>query len=281
MKDILNSLYGSYAGRCILKPFTSKGFANLMGSIMSSRISKVFISGFIKRNGIDMSDYENREFHSFNDVFTRKLAKGKRVADMSPDSFISPCDGMLSVYSIEADGNFPVKNVNYSIESLTHNTSLSKEFEGGFCLVFRLTSADYHRYIYIDNAEKDGNIYIDGIFNCVRPAAVGNTRVYAENCREYTVMLTENFGKIVQIEVGAMSVGRITNKDGKGKVFRGWEKGYFEFGGSTIILLLKKDVIELKPVIIASSALGDEYRVRIGEKIGERIQERRKNFGTQ
>ena len=46
------------------------------------------------------------------------------------------------------------------------------------------------------------------------------------------------------MEVGAMMVGRITNHEAEpGYVTRGEEKGYFEFGGSTIILLDAKGAV--------------------------------------
>ena len=127
---------------------------------------------------------------------------------------------------------------------------------------------DYHRYCYIDNGSKSRNIHIDGELHTVNPIALGRYNIYKRNSREYTVLHTENFGDAVQVEVGAMLVGRIVNHDGEGKIRRGTEKGMFEFGGSTIVMLFEKDRISIDSDILRNSANGDETVVKYGEKIG-------------
>ena len=49
------------------------------------------------------------------------------------------------------------------------------------------------------------------------------------------------------------------------------EKGQFEFGGSTIIMLIKKDIAIIDTHIKDCNALGKEYKVKLGESIGTRI----------
>ena len=94
--------------------------------------------------------------------------------------------------------------------------------------------------------------------------------VYKENSREYCLIRTDNFGDIVQMEVGALMVGKITNKDGGiCKVSRGEEKGYFEFGGSTIVLLLEKDKVRISPDLVKNTLDGCETKVLQGEILGE------------
>ena len=73
------------------------------------------------------------------------------------------------------------------------------------------------------------------------------------------------------MEVGALLVGRIVNHHRKFKVFRGQEKGYFEFGGSTVVLLVKKDTVKIDADILENSAQGIETVVKYGEKIGEAV----------
>jgi len=105
----------------------------------------------------------------------------------------------------------------------------------------------------------------------VRPIALENGPVFTENCREFTVMKTRHFGKAVQMEVGAMLVGKIRNNHGKHRFKRGEEKGCFLYGGSTIILLLKKDAAIINSSIEKASASGFETRVRMGQRIGTRV----------
>ena len=76
----------------------------------------------------------------------------------------------------------------------------------------------------------------------------------------------DNLGKVVQIEVGALLIGCIRNNNQK-YFIKGEEKGYFEFGGSTIILLLK-DNVKIDEDIIEQINQGREVKVSIGERIG-------------
>ena len=105
----------------------------------------------------------------------------------------------------------------------------------------------------------------------MRPIALETDPVFVENCREYTTIESSDFGKLVQMEVGAMLVGRIVNLEGEGIAERGKEKGYFEYGGSTIILLIKKDMVKIKDEIIQNSKAGIETPVKMGEMIGSKL----------
>ena len=80
--NLLKKLYGTFLGRCALKILVCKFVSDLGGWYMNSSLSKRRIAPFIKENKIDMSQYEQREFKSYNDFFTRKI-----VDSMS--SFIS------------------------------------------------------------------------------------------------------------------------------------------------------------------------------------------------
>jgi phosphatidylserine decarboxylase len=111
-------------------------------------------------------------------------------------------------------------------------------------------------------------VFIPGKLHTVRPVALQKYPVFTENCREYTILNTDHFGKIAQIEVGAMLVGKICNHHGVSAIKKGQEKGYFMYGGSTIILLLEKDAVQMDPEILAANRSGMEVPVRFGQKIG-------------
>ena len=82
-----------------------------------------------------------------------------------------------------------------------------------------------------------------------------------------TVMQTAHFGKAVQIEVGAMLVGKIANLHGSGPIKRGEEKGMFLYGGSTVVLLLQKDAVTLPQELYDATNTGLETPVRMGQRI--------------
>ena len=243
----------------------------MCGAFCDSHISKILIRPFVKANSIDLADYYSESFTCFNDCFTRLIKPGKRTFDPDPSAFCSPCDGHLSVYPIVENTVLPVKQSQYSIPRLLHSKRLAKIYDGGYCLVFRLCVDNYHRYSYIDKGVKGPNHFIPGVLHTVQPVALAKRPVFTENCREFTVMNTENFGKIVQVEVGAMLVGRIKNHHGRHEFLRGEEKGCFLYGGSTIILLVKKDRIVLDDAILRASRRGIETSVHMGELLGRSI----------
>ena len=138
-------------------------------------------------------------------------------------------------------------------------------------MIFRLEVNDYHRYCYVDGGIKTENTRIKGQLHTVNPIALKRYNIYKRNSREYTLIHTYHFGDVVQMEVGAMLVGRIFNLHGSGGICKGVEKGMFEFGGSTIVLLIEKDRVQPDKDILRNSAENCETVVKYGEKIGTAI----------
>ena len=266
-----NILYNTVCGRFLLKILTTPAISKIAGVFMNSYLSVFLINGFIKSNKIDMSDYKTENWKCFNEFFTRKLKAGKRPVDMHENALISPCDGYLTVYDIDETSSFEIKNSVYTMKELLKNDALSEVYDGGLCLIFRLTPADYHRYIYPDTGAKGKNFYIPGKLHTVRPVAFDKYPVFKTNSREYTVLRTNNFDDVVFMEVGAMMVGKICNNHQEHNFKRGEEKGKFEFGGSTIIMVLKKDVAHVSDEIRRYNVAGEEFKVKLGEKIGSKL----------
>ena len=267
----LKFLYGTALGRALLRPLTSRGLSRFAGCFMDSRLSKPLIRPFLKKNHIDLGEYLPEDYGCFNDCFTRRIRPELRPVDRDPDALIAPCDGLLSVWSIGEDTVLPIKQSRYTVSGLLQNKELAGRFFGGQCLVFRLCVENYHRYCYFDSGTKGENIFIPGRLHTVRPVALAQVPVFTENCREYTVLQTAHFGTAVQVEVGAMLVGKIENRDGAGPFTRGGEKGRFLYGGSTVVLLLQKDAAHLDDRFLR--ARGKELPVKMGERIGTASQE--------
>ncbi|MBR6524425.1 MAG: phosphatidylserine decarboxylase [Clostridia bacterium] len=267
-QKMLGVLYGTKFGRMLLKPLTAPWISCLAGRFLSTGLSCVFIGPFIRKNHIDMTQYEEGPFASYNAFFARHIREGARHVDMQKDHLISPADSKLTVLPIKKDGRFIIKHTEYTVASLLKNEELARTFEGGQMLIFRLTVDDYHRYCYMADGEKEDNVYIPGKFHTVNPIANDYFPIYKENAREYTLLHTAEFGDMVIMEVGALLVGKIKNHHGKQRVHRGEEKGYFEFGGSTVVVLVKKDAVLIDEDLVQNSRDGCETVVRLGEKIG-------------
>ena len=264
----LRFLYHTRVGRALLRPLTSRFVSRTVGAWMDSRLSKPMIRRFVRKNSIDLSEFESDNFTCFNDCFCRKIRDGLRPNDPDPDALISPCDGLLSAYRLDADTVLPVKQSSYTLGALLADEALASRFFGGTCLVFRLCVTHYHRYCYPVTGQKGENVFIKGRLHTVRPIALRRVPVFSENCREYTVLESDKFGTLLQMEVGAMLVGKIKNLHGAGEILRGEEKGMFLYGGSTVILLLERDRAILPEVFFSNTEQGLETPVRMGECIG-------------
>ena len=267
--DSLRFLYNTAVGRCLLRPLICKPISNIAGFFLDRKISSLFVKGFIKSNSIDMTDYEDRKFKSFNDFFTRQVKSGARPVCDDENAFISPADARLSVYPITPDRYFTVKGVDYTIADLLENCELAERFSGGHCLIFRLAVDNYHRYCWPADGKAEKSVHIKGKYHTVQPIAMRRYPIFRENVREYTVVDTDKFGTIVQIEVGALMVGKISNNETDGCIAeKGSEKGKFLFGGSTVIVLTEGNRLILDKELIDNTENELETNVKYGEKIG-------------
>ena len=266
----LNFLYNSLLGRVLLHLLVKPTVSKVFGFLMDRPISRFLIPSFVKRYNINMKEYKDVKYISFNDFFTREIKKELRPFPDNPYDLAAPCDGKLMAYPITADSVFYIKNSMYDVDELLQDKILADEFKNGVCLIFRLTPDNYHRYSYIDDGEITCQKKIKGVLHTVQPISQQRFDIYVQNSREYAVMQTMSFGKVIQVEVGALFVGRITNHLTGGAFKRGDEKGMFEFGGSSIVMLFQKNSITIDYAISKNSQQNKETRVQMGYKIGEK-----------
>lgn len=271
---LIKYMYETKVGRAITSFLIKPRLSEACKTILDMRGSRLLIPLFIKANNIDMSLYEKstyKDYLSFNDFFTRKIKPQNRLIDMNKTSLISPCDARLSMYFIDEKSSFLIKNTRYTLKELLRDGELAKKYEGGYIGIFRLCVDDYHRFHFIDDGIKSHERHINGVFHTVNPIANDVYPIYKENTREYCVHRTENFGDVIVMEVGALLVGRIVNNMEKCRTKKGAEKGYFEYGGSTVVLIFKKNAIIPDEDILVNTVAGYETKVNMGEKIGTSV----------
>ena len=243
---LLEFLYTHFLGRLLLKPLVRPKVSEFAGKALSSNLSALLIPSFIKKHNIRMEEYETCRFRSFNDFFTRKIKEGARPFSPDPDVLISPCDCRATVQAIRPDTTFFIKHTEYTLRSLLRS----------------------HRYIYAASGRQSKNYHIGGSFHTVNPIANDCLPIYKENTREYTLIKSPSLGDIIQMEVGALMVGRIVNHKQSADVVRGEEKGFFEYGGSTIIILTEKDRVTPRPDLLENTADGYETMLLQGHTLG-------------
>lgn len=267
--SVLTFFYETIFGRIILTILTKPFISQVVGTFMNSFLSCFLINKTIKKHNINLNEYEDVEYNSYNSFFTRKIKENLRKIDKKKKAFISPCDSKVSVYKINRDSLFKIKSSYYYLSDLLQD-NIYKDYKNGYCLIFRLEVNDYHRYCYIDDGVIKYNCYIPGKLHTVRPIANRNYNIYKENCREWTLIKTKNFDDVIMVEVGAMLIGKIVNNHNHETVFKGSEKGHFEFGGSTIVVLVKNNVLDIDEDILINSSNSIETVVKMGEKIAQK-----------
>ncbi len=265
---LLRFFYHTKIGRIFLWILIRPSFSKIMGAFLNTKLSCILIKPFIQKNTIDMKRFQKKTYISFNDFFCRKLKKIKYPSKET--EFLSPCDGKLTTYKIKNNLTFQIKHSTYSLKTLLQNEKLANRYQNGTCLIFRLTPDDYHRYHFIDHGKILKQTKINGVLHTVRPISLNQFAIYHENTREITKMKTKNFGIVTQIEIGALMVGKIQNR--KKRYFkRGEEKGTFLFGGSTIIILIEDNKVEINPIFFKNTKQNLETKVYYQSLIGKKM----------
>ncbi|MBQ6146490.1 MAG: phosphatidylserine decarboxylase [Clostridia bacterium] len=262
-------LYGTVLGRGLLKIVQGLHLDRLAVWYLRSRLSKPYIARFAAKNGIALSREELSKFPTYRDFFLRERALVP--VDGTPGHLISPCDGWLSAYSVAPDSTFAIKGSRYRVRDLLGDGALAENYEGGTCLVFRLCASDYHHYCYIDDGYQGPNHFMEGQLHSVQPIACEHYPIFTLNRRSWCLLQTEHFGPVIETEIGALVVGGIVNAP-EGPMARGWEKGYFDLCGSTIVLLLEPGRVQLIPAYADILDTEREQRVIQGQWVATAIE---------
>jgi phosphatidylserine decarboxylase len=266
---LIDFLYGTKLGKNLLKILTSNGISEAERLFLSTRASSLLIDPFVKKNHISLKDCIPYKYDSFNEFFIREIYTKSRILCQGNLEVASPSDGRVSIFKIGSNSKFRIKKLTYSVSSLLQNDKLAKYYEDGYLVIVRLCVDDYHHYSYSVSGEKTKDKFISGRLNTVNPIAYNYSRILTENARSYSVITLDNGMKVTQMEVGAMGVGRIVNDEPESTyVIKGNEKGHFEFGGSTIVLLFPKDSFVPAEDLVNNTKNHFETKVLMGESLG-------------
>ncbi|MFK4784489.1 phosphatidylserine decarboxylase [Fusobacterium sp. MFO224] len=276
-EGFLKFLYYNPFGKLALNAVVKRKFlSSLYGKKMDSIKSAGLIKDFVENYNINMNESIKQisEFTSFNDFFIRKLKPEARKIDFSKNSLVSPSDGKIfALERINDSSKFFLKGDEFSLGEFFKDDKLAKKYFSGTMLIIRLAPVDYHRYHFPCDGKISPSKLIKGDYSSVSPHAIRqNFRIFCENKREYSILKSENFGDVCISEIGATMVGGIVQSyQPNSKVKKGDEKGYFYFGGSTVILLIEKNKVIIDEDILENSKKGIETQIKMGEKIGINI----------
>jgi phosphatidylserine decarboxylase len=251
--------------------------SRLYGAIQKSSVSKEKILPSIEKFHVDTSEFLDPvdSYHSFNDFFIRKLKPQCRPITPGVDIAILPADGRYLVYeNIEKTDGFFVKGKKFSLEDLLRSRELAQKYAQGSMVIARLAPVDYHRFHFPVNCLPEEPQPICGPLFSVNPAALKkHVEILAENKRVLTPLKTKDFGTVLFIEVGATYVGSIHQTfDPHEPHVKGDEKGYFSFGGSSLVLLFEPSRIKFDQDLIDASNRRIEVLGQMGQSLGRALE---------
>jgi len=267
-----NSNLGQLATALI---FRRKYFSRIYGQVNKSRLSKFKIKRFIQNMEIDLAESLKRidEFTDFNDFFIREIDLKRRPINPDPNTCISPVDGkVLAFQTLPLSHTFRIKRSIFTLATFLKDDKLTGMFMEGSMVICRLTMANYHHFHFPDAGIAESAVFIAGKYDASGPYALNKLiPFYNENYRQRTIFHSDHFNTMLIVEIGACTVGSIQQRFQAGvHVEKGVHKGFFEMGGSTVVLLFQKGCIQLDADLCLNTQNELETYVQLGESIGKR-----------
>lgn len=230
-------------------------------------------------------------FKTFNDWFIRKLKSpdSDRPMEDNAQAIASPADSKLIIIpDLTSHTQVTIKEERFDVASFLQDPELAKKYEHGVMMIFRLAPYDYHRYHFPFDCFVSVETFITGLYHSVNPRAFScGVKPLTVNKRTYEILTPYFIDRdvecpVVMSQVGATAVASIVNtfmdyesgepalKYGANQVFiKGHELGYFQFGGSTLVMLFPPDTIQPDEQIVNNSLNGYETAVKVRETVAQ------------
>ncbi|KAI1151481.1 putative phosphatidylserine decarboxylase [Nemania diffusa] len=211
---------------------------------------------------------------TFNQFFARYTKPGYRpIADMEdPDTIVSPADAtFLCQWKVKPDVTVEIKTIPWPISILLEESEYSSRFADGIFMHSFLAPNDYHRIhapvagkvleakvikgqVYLEVVEEEGSIKpVRGIApprgteRVMKPALHRGRTFDAPDSAGYQFcqmrglfVLETHMGLVAVLPIGMAQVSSVIPTAEVGKtLFKGEELGYFQFGGSDVVLVFE------------------------------------------
>lgn len=246
-----------------------KAVSSMYGKMMDRPSSVKKVAPFVQDYNVDLNLAQKQDFESFNDFFTRKLIKSARPMNSDSLVAVSPSDGKVLAYQNLGNQDFIIKGYRFDVSTFLNDSLLAKNYKNGTLIIVRLAPPDYHRYHFPVSGNIIRSTNIDGKYYSVNPIALREkAEIFLLNKRQYSLISNPLFGVVIMAEVGATMVGSMVQTYTGNFAEKGKEKGYFKFGGSTVVLLFEPSKIRVDADILENTAKGLETSVKMGERIG-------------
>ncbi len=248
----------------------------LFAYFQSKKQSRKKILPFIRKFAIDAHEFVKGidEFSSFADFFVRQLKPQYRPILWDEKKAILPADARYLVFQeIGQADEFFIKGSSFDLPQFLQDAPLAKKYEKGSMVIARLAPVDYHRFHFPFDCIPTEARGIRGALYSVSPIALkGGWKIFWENRRFITSLSSPIFGNVLFVEVGATCVGKVHQSFVPyKKCKKGEEKGTFELGGSTIVMLFERGNIHFDEDLIQASQKKIEVRGLFGQSMGTSV----------
>ncbi len=239
------------------------------------------IAAWVRRDDIELGDFEDRRYESLSDFFLRRLRPGARPLG---EGLVAPCDGrIVGAGRVDRDTILQVKGVPLSLDRVVHGGAPTSprwdlaKYQGGAYVTTFLSPRGYH-YVHAPfDAQLLDVRWIAGRFFPQNEDALRHVPgIYERNERAVLRMVIGGH-EVLMVMVGASVIGGIELFGharsawvgprpfalGRG-VAKGEELGHFRFG-STVVMVLPEGLVGSAVREDALPAIGRD--VQIGERI--------------
>jgi phosphatidylserine decarboxylase len=252
-------------------------FVQDWGSFLDTPASLAEIQSFYKDPRYRMDDYfvGPGGWQNFNQFFAREVKPGRRpIAGACDDGIVvSPADSVfLGTWPVADDATIEAKGVRYSIPALLAGSPYADAFRGGVFTHAFLNVNDYHRFhtpvagkvleSRVILGKMDLEVERKPDTDALDPLdPVGYQFTQA---RGLLVIESGSAGLVAVLPIGMAQVSSVTLTPEVGtELAKGEEFGFFQFGGSDIIMVFQPDRVRFTAEV-------NKHHLQ-GEKIGELI----------
>ena len=232
------------------------GVAEAWGAFLDTPASAAGIESFASLPTYNVDDYIQGPsgWQTFNQFFAREMRPGRRPIDAPHDDrvIVSPADAIfMGSHPIDDNAAITVKGVEWRIADLLDGSPYADAFTGGTYAHSFLRITDYHRYhvpvggVVREVRNVHGRVYLDVVKNDDGSFSGANGDTYQFNQERGLVILeSPEVGLVAMVPVGMTLISSVVLEPAVGDELRkGEEFGYFQFGGSDMVMLFQAGVV--------------------------------------
>ena len=245
------------------------------GAFLDTPASAAHLATFLPDPAYHMDDFyvAPSGWLTFNQFFARQVRPGRRPIDAlcDPEVVVSPADSVYQGHwTVTPDARIRVKGMGWSVLALLDGSPFAHRFTGGVFTHAFLNVNDYHRFHVpvsgrvLEARTIAGRVGMDVVRlpDGTLDTVDGADYQFAQH--RGLLVVDSPLGLVAILPIGMAQVSSVTVTAEVGvQLHKGEEFGFFQFGGSDIVMLFEPSRVTLDAVI------GQHYRQ--GRTVGHAV----------